>query len=388
MACFAQGRHRKMDNGRAIQHGLAQNPVRMRLLVAACWVLVVLVFATQWYAYDAGHGVADPFLDYIGWSAYLWGVLAPLVVWFVRRFPIKAVSWRRAVPLHIAASLLIAVLDLSVEAAFEWLRTGRSWPLYDVMRHYLSQHLEVSILTYWMLVAAMHFYRLHEDMQARRLHEAQLETSLAEARLQALRMQLQPHFLFNTLQAATTLVHDDPDAAESVLLCLSELLRTSLDKLKTQEITLSREIEFLEYYIRIQQFRFGDRLKFELEIDPELAACAVPTLVLQPLVENAIRHGIGKHKESDVVSIRAFLDQDRLSLEIHNQAGTLDGAPEQLLTQGVGLSNTRARLEQLYGKEQSLRIFNAEPAGVCVRISIPVRRMSSVPEARELELAR
>lgn len=387
-AFFAESAEQRVDNGNAAQSGLAQNPVRMRLLIAACWVLVVLIFAIQWYAYDAGHGVADPFLDYIGWSAYLWGVLAPLVVWFARRYPIKAVSWQRTVPLHIAASLLIAVLDLSLEAAFEWLRTGNSWPLYDVMRHYLSQHLEVSILTYWMLLAAVHFYRLHQDMQARRLHEAQLEAALAEARLQALRMQLQPHFLFNTLQAATTLLHDDPDAAEDVLLALSELLRVCLSELNAQEIPLSREIEFLDHYIRIQQRRFGDRLRFELSIDSKIATYAVPTLVLQPLVENAIRHGIGKHKESDVVSIRAFLDQDRLSLEVHNQAGKLDGAPERLLAQGVGLSNTRARLEQLYGKEQSLRIFNVEPAGVCVRISIPMRRISPVPEAKELEMAR
>src|ERR1041385_2521267 len=113
MAFFAEGAEQRMDNGNAAQSDLAQNPARMRLWVAACWMLVVLIFATQWYAYDAGHGVADPFLDYIGWSAYLWGVLAPLVVWFVHRYPIKTDSWRCAVPLHLAASLLIAVLDLS-----------------------------------------------------------------------------------------------------------------------------------------------------------------------------------------------------------------------------------------------------------------------------------
>lgn len=377
-----------MDNRQAAQYGLTHSPTRKRMWIAACWVLVVLIFAVQWYAYDAGHGVADPFIDYVGWSCYLWGVLTPLVLWFVRRHPIKSNSWKRALPLHIAASFTVGFLDLSLEAMMEWLRASSDWPLREAMRHYLSQHLEISVLTYWMLLAAMQFYRLHEDMQARRLHEAQLEAGLAEARLQALRMQLQPHFLFNTLQAATVLVHEDPDAAEDVLLCLSELLRVCLSELNAQEIPLSREIQFLDHYIRIQQRRFGDRLQFELSIDPELATCAVPTLVLQPLVENAIRHGIGKHKQNDAVSIRAFVDQGRLTLEIRNQGGRLNGASEWLLTQGVGLSNTRARLEQLYGNEQSLQIFNLEPAGVCARISIPIRRILPQPQAKELELAR
>ncbi|HEX5411805.1 MAG TPA: histidine kinase [Terriglobia bacterium] len=377
-----------MGNGQAIESGLAGHHTRKRLWIAGCWILIVLIFATQWYAYDAGHGIGDPFIDYVGWSCYLWGVLTPLVLWFVRRHPIKSNSWKKTVPLHVAASFTVGFLDLSFEAMVEWLRASSDWPLREAMRHYLSQHLEISVLTYWMLLAAMQFYRLHEDMQARRIHEAQLEARLTEAKLQALRMQLQPHFLFNTLQAATVLIHDDPDAAEDVLLCLSELLRVCLSELNAQEIPLSREIEFLDHYLRIQQRRFGDRLRFELSIDSELATCAVPTLVLQPLVENAIRHGIGKHKQSDVVSIRGFVNQGRLSLEIRNQGGKLNGAPERLLTQGVGLSNTRARLEQLYGEEQSLQIFNLEPAGVCVRISIPIRRILPQAEVKELELAR
>jgi two-component system, LytTR family, sensor kinase len=377
-----------MDHGQVFKYRSAKSPARKGLLIAACWLLVVLLFATEWYAYDAGHGVVDPFLDYVGWSCYLWGVFTPLVFWFARRRPINSDSWWRAALWHIAASLAVAVLSLSLEALFEWLRAGGSWPLWNAMRHYLSQHLEISLLTYWALLGASQFYRVYEEMRTRQLREAQLEARLAEARLQTLRMQLQPHFLFNTLQAATVLVHDDSDAAEDVLLCLSELLRASLDELNAQEIPLSREIEFLEHYIRIQQRRFGDRLRFELQIDPSLADCAVPSMALQPLVENAVRHGVGKHKETDIVSIRGCLNQGRLSLEVCNLTGALEDTPERLLTQGVGLSNTTARIEQLYGKEQSLQIFNLEPGGVCVRLSIPMRRLSLESEARTLELTR
>ena len=142
---------------------------------------------------------------------------------------------------------------------------------------------------------------MYDQARLRQLQSAQLEARLAEARLEMLRMQLQPHFLFNTLQAATMLIHDDPHGAEDILLRLSQLLRVSLDEMNVQEIPLSREIELLECYMGIQERRFGDRLRFDLRMDDDVLGFAVPSFVLQPLVENAIRHGIGKHKENDVV---------------------------------------------------------------------------------------
>jgi len=145
--------------------------------------------------------------------------------------------------------------------------------------------------------------------------------------------------------------------------------------MRTQEVRVAREIEFLEHYIAIQQRRFGDRLRFELQIDPNVIDCAVPTLVLQPLVENAIRHGIAKSRGKDVVTVRAFRDEQHLRLEVANLASTLDDAPEQLFPRGVGLSNTQGRLAQLYGEHQSLALFNLKPKGVCVRLSIPLREL-------------
>jgi LytS/YehU family sensor histidine kinase len=154
--------------------------------------------------------------------------------------------------------------------------------------------------------------------------------------------------------------------------------------MRTHEIPLAREIDFVEHYLSIQRRRFGDRLRFELQIDPGTLACAVPTLVLQPLVENAVRHGVDKHKESDIVTIRAFREQDRLCLEVSNYTSSLEGAPEKHLSVGIGLSNTRERLEQLYGEEQSLRLFRLDPKGVCVQVSIPSRQLP----ADETALAR
>lgn len=346
-----------------------------RLLTLAAWASAVLVFASQWYAYDTAHGFADPFLYYLGWSFYLWGVLTPLALWLAWRYPISTGTWMRVVPLHLAASLLLTAVQLSIEASVAWSRIGDQSPLTAMVGHYLRQHTQIGLLTYWLLVGAAQFYLMHDQGRKRQLRAAQLEARLAEAQMENLRAQLHPHFLFNTLQAATTLIHEDPEAAEDILMRLSELLRVSLDEMRAHEIPLAHEVEFLNHYAGIQQRRFGDRLRFELQIDEGTLDCAVPTLILQPLVENAVRHGVGKYKDKDVVTVRTFQEGDQLCLAVSNFTSSLEGPPQELLSRGVGLSNTRERLEQLYGNGQSLRLFNLEPKGVCVHVSIPRRRM-------------
>lgn len=346
-----------------------------RLVILGSWAVAVLLFASQWYAYDAAHGFADPFVFYVGWSCYLWGVLTPLAVWFAWRHPIGSGTWMHAIPFHLAISVLMTTVQLSIEAWIAVLRAGGGWPLLGAVRHYLTQHVQVALMTYWLILGATHFYRLYDQARTRQLRAARLEARLAEVQIENLRAQLHPHFIFNTLQAAATLIHEDPEGAEDILLRLSDLLRMSLDEMRTHEVRVDREIEFLKHYIAIQQRRFVDRLRFELQIDSNVVDCAVPTLVLQPLVENAIRHGIAKSREKDVVTIRAFRDGQQLRLEVANLASTLDDIPERLLPRGVGLSNTRGRLEQLYGGDQSLALFNLNPRGVCVRLSIPFREL-------------
>jgi two-component system, LytTR family, sensor kinase len=344
------------------------------LLLSGSWVIVVVVFASQWCFYDAAHGLTDRFLFYLGWSFYLWGVLTPLALWLASRYPIESGTWSYNLPVHISFSVFLTIAQLSLEASLNWLRAGRDWSLPAALRHYLRQHTQVGFLIYWLVVVAAQFYRMHDQSRKRQLHAAQLEARLAEALINNLRTQLHPHFLFNTLQAIATLIQEDPQAAEDVVLQLSQLLRLSLDEMHTHEISLSREVEFLQHYMAIQQRRFGDRLRFEVQINSALLDCAVPTLVLQPLVENAIRYGITQHKEQDVVTIRASENQGRICLEVMNLSSKLEEEPDRLLSRGVGLSNTRLRLEQLYGLEQSLRLFELDPKGVCVRLLIPLRR--------------
>jgi two-component system LytT family sensor kinase len=343
------------------------------LLIAACWLAVVFLFATQWFVYDAARGYADPFRYYLWWSCYTWGILTPAVVKLAYHNPISAASWKRALPLHLGASCVLIAGEISIEALFGKLRLHHNLSVEEALRHYFTRHTQVSVLTYWMLVGTVQLYQMRDEARKRELRSAKLEAQLTTAQLEVLRGQIHPHFLFNTLQAATMLIQEDPDGAEDILLRLSELLRVSVDEGHIQEISLKRELEILDLYMGIQARRFGDRLQFEVSIEQSVLDCIVPALILQPLVENAIGHGIGRHKGSDTVSILGFQEGEFLRLEICNLNSSLEDKPARLPGHGVGLTNTRARLEQLYGNQQEFGLRNLEPTGVCATLSIPLR---------------
>lgn len=350
--------------------------------MCAC-ALAVIAVASQWYIYDAVNQHAERFTYYLVTCAYLCGVLAPVVLWTSGRWQIDSRAWPRALPVHVVASLVLTGIGVFVEAFIGWLPYAGRGHFSGTLRHYFVYHTQISLIAYWALLTAFHVYRMYNRARLREVHAAKLEAQLAEAQLTALRAQLQPHFLFNTLQAATMLIYDDPEGAEEILLSLSELLRIVLQTLQQQEIPLRSEIEFLKHYATIQQRRFGDRLRFEFEIGEESQACAVPSLLLQPLVENAIRHGIGVRKQPDLIAVRASRSLDRLNIEIENRASILDGTLETLISRGIGLANTIARLERLYGLQQSFEINNLLPQGVIVRLSIPLRVLPV--RAQELE---
>jgi sensor histidine kinase YesM len=335
------------------------------------WAAVVAFFAAQWYFYDVAHSRKAPFSFYLGWSVLIWGVLTPLALWFSLKHPISAANWRRTVPLHVGASLLFVVVQVLVEIFFGSLR--ERLPIALALRHYFSQHAQVGFLTYGFLVVLVQFYLMHDAVRQRDVRAARAEAQLRDAQLAVLRSQLQPHFLFNTLQAATVLVHEDPDGAEEILLELSQLLRASLDEVQ-EEIALRRELDLLRHYLRIQQRRFGDRLQVDFCVEPGLDDCLVPALMLQPIVENAIRHGIGKHKGSDVITVCARRSGGDLQIEVWNVGSSLNDAPGRLMAGGIGLTNTVLRLEQLYQQRKRFEFHNLEPQGVRVAFSIPMRR--------------
>jgi two-component sensor histidine kinase len=238
----------------------------------------------------------------------------------------------------------------------------------------------LDLLAYCSLVGlthTVHFYRRYRDRERRTL---QLESTLARARLHALQAQLHPHLLFNTLNAIATLLRRDARAAEATITSLSELLRLALSRSDQQEVTLREELEFLERYVEIQQTRFGDRLRFERQIEPAALECFVPVLLLQPLVENAIRHGIEPSPNPGRVRITARRQDARLLLSVEDDGVGLSSMGRSKNNTGIGLANLRERLQSLYADGQTLELLSRPEGGVAVRISIPWH-VTPLPEA-------
>lgn len=243
---------------------------------------------------------------------------------------------------------------------------------------FLAFRAGLDILLYLSVVGVCQGITNFRRSQERERRATELEARLTRSKLQALRMQINPHFLFNTLNAISTLIYVNPKAADEMLTDLSDLLRRSLDTVEDQEITLGQEAQFIRAYIGIEQKRFGDRLRVEIEIPEELSRAMVPALVLQPLVENAIRHGIEPLRAPGLITIEAKRDGSNLVLTVRDNG---KGAPADVLKdpdgRGIGLTNTRARLRELYGKEQQFLLREVAPRGCEVEIHIPHRTQPS-----------
>jgi sensor histidine kinase YesM len=233
---------------------------------------------------------------------------------------------------------------------------------------YLTQ-LDWILMTYLFLVGIAHALEYRRESERRAVDSAQLQTRLIEAQLQSLQHQLQPHFLFNTLNAISGLMRTDVDAADRMMDRLGDLLRMALDSSNVQEVPLKEELELLQKYLDIEQLRFGSRLAVTMRIQPETLSAMVPNFLLQPLVENAVRHGIAPYTRPGVVTIEAAHEDSRLVLRIADSGDGVPGHYLTLMNQGVGLSNTRARLEHLYRGNHSF-VFSSE-GGFCVTIAIP-----------------
>ena len=294
---------------------------------------------------------------------YAWGILSPLIFAFARRFPIAShKSWRRALA-HLGAGLAFSSLKIMLEFMVLWPMLGL-----PARTPYLIV-LQQNLLIYAAIVGMHYAFDYYRQYREHAVKASQLEAQLAQAQLQALRMQLHPHFLFNTLHAVSTLVHKDAEAADRMIARLSELLRLSLDNLGEQEVPLQRELEFLQRYLEIEQIRFGDRLSVQIDVAPETLEALVPNLILQPLVENAIRHGSAPHAAPGRIEIQAKRENHQLRLGVRDNGG---GLPNASPPEGVGLTNTRARLQQLYGSTAHLKLINAE-RGLLVELTIPWR---------------
>ncbi len=236
---------------------------------------------------------------------------------------------------------------------------------------------QYSIPIYWSIVALVWVAGYYRQLGERERHTLELEARLSQANLQALKSQIQPHFLFNTLNAIASLVRRQPEAAENMIVTLSDFLRHNLDASREHEVTLRREIETLHLYLEIQQMRFGERLRVLHEIAPAAYEAIVPALLLQPLVENAVRHGIEPRASGGTITLRAQRDGRTLKLEVADDGVGFKGECATAPREGIGLSNTRARLSALYGDDHQFEISPNRDGGIAVRVEIPWRDQPS-----------
>lgn len=346
---------------------------RRIVLYLGAWLLLALFFASQSVINYATSGSEVPPLGRLllpplfEWS--IWAALAPLVFALARRWPIDAPRRLRHALLHLAAALVISTLKIALDR-FLLRQTHYAAQPIPFVRFYFYQ-IHLSLVTYFVLVGltqARDYYRKFRD---RELRASQLEAHLAEARLEAFRMQLHPHFLFNTLHAISTLMHRDVEAADRMLTRLSDLLRLTLDSAGAHEVPLQQELDFLGGYLEIQRTRFGDRLAVRMDVDPGTLDLHVPHLILQPLVENAIRHGIAMRGAGGALEISAKRQDNMLCLEVRDDGpGLPSGAA---LREGVGLTNTRARLRALFGDRHKFELINDPRGGLRVALTFPAR---------------
>ncbi|HEY0319526.1 MAG TPA: histidine kinase [Pyrinomonadaceae bacterium] len=345
-------------------------------VIFACWTLYGIFFASQVTVQQAYMGRAVTWRNnFAAWlvCGYLWAMLTPLILYLSRRFPIKRQTWLRGALFHFASSLVVAafLLGLYVLAAKLAGLPVASQPLGTAFLALVILEYHFSLLIYWAILGIDHALRYYRKYQERELQASQLEAKLAQAQLQVLKMQLHPHFLFNTLHAISTLMHRDVDAADRMIARLSDLLRLALDNEGVQEVTLKQELELLERYLEIEQTRFRDRLTVEMSIDPEVLDARVPNLILQPLVENAIQHGIAPRRGQGRIEIGARRTNGTLDIYVRDDGrGLVDGA-QGAIKEGVGLSNTRARLSQLYGGRATFELSSAPEGGTLCSLAIP-----------------
>jgi two-component sensor histidine kinase len=359
------------------KNATAQNRWIMWSIIAGFWIAVGVLSAVQFYYTLLGENVPVNGQKVFAVQAaqwFLWIPFSGVILWLGWRFPFERKHWVARLLVHLAASAVLACIHVALYALviallepFPW-RTDYAFA--GIFWGQLRSIFDLDFLIYWGVLGAGVAFTYYQKYREGELHAVALQAQLAQAQLQALKMQLHPHFLFNTLNAIAALVRKNENLqATDMIAGLSDLLRLALENAGAQEVSLRQELEFLERYLAIEQIRFGDRLRVQMQIAPETLAARVPNLILQPLVENAIRHGVASRSSAGTIAIRATRDIGVLHLQIADDGPGFSAAAQS--SAGVGLTNTRARLQRLYGTSQKLVLENAKHGGAVVTLGIP-----------------
>ena len=351
------------------------------LLLVGFWTLIVLLYSTR---QEQRLGMFDweriSWLDSLKASVaqwYPWGLMSVVIYWINRRLPLAPDALVQRVLVHVPLSIVVTVVYHYLEygtgvllgAPNDW-----NWLGATVFETAARVTYRLSMFVYWAIALFCVALDYQGHLKDRAIRSATLERMLAEARLTALRTQLDPHFLFNTLNSISAYVDGAPRKARLMIEQLGDLLRLSLDHADEQEIPLERELMFVDRYIQLLLVRFSDRLDVKVHVDPDVMNAAVPTFLLQPLIENAMRHGIAKLSNAGVIELSAWRSGEELHVRVRDNGPGLPRGWNFEQHKGVGLGHTRARLEQLYGKgEYSLNIASDRELGTCIDLVFPYR---------------
>jgi signal transduction histidine kinase len=358
-----------------------RTPAQLALALAAA-TLFALVVASQYHMYWRMLGRVEPLgplleIQLARW--YLWVALCPFIFAVAQRWRPGAHGGRYRVGIQIAAAVGFALSHALLSALVERGIGASSTPLPLTLSAHITALLPLDIVTYGAIAATYLAVDYYHRYRRRELSALRLEARLAQTHLQVLRSQLQPHFLFNTLNTVSALMHEDVEAADAMLSALSDLLRLALHGDGSHEVPLRQEVEFLRRYLDIMRLRFRGLLTTAVEIDPAALDALVPILVLQPLVENAVRHGIAKRLDGGQVIVRAERLDSVLRLRVADNGPGLPAGWEEEQHSGVGLSNTRARLRQLYGAAHRIEMRNRPSGGVELTLTVPFRVATGAP---------
>jgi len=363
-----------------VHHRIPAIPWKTWGLALAFWTLLALSYAASAVISARVEGEAESWYRPLVWSFtnfYLWMLLSPAIGWLGRRT--EALNWRRMLAVHLPCGALLAAAQVAVLIALYWFFCGPSpsrpnLTFGDFARMQFVYNFHLSMLTYGVILVALRAIDSQRHLRDERLRTSQLETQLVQSQLQTLRVQLQPHFLFNTLNAISALALADPVQARQMIARLSDFLRLTLEERHAQQVPLLREMEFLQCYLGIQQVRFQDRLTTHMDVATETVHALVPNMILQPLVENALRHGLLDKTGSGTLHIVTRRDGDVLMLRVDDDG---IGLPPEGPRDGLGLGNTRTRLEMLFGAEATLELQRKSEGGTRVEMRFPFRECAA-----------
>lgn len=336
------------------------------------WTVVALFFSSQVYLMNYAEGQPIRYSQFLvqASACYLWALATPLVLWLSRRFHIERSNWLRRLVLHFLFSLILCSSLIAFHfIAYMWLMgRGPNITLFRIF-NFVYYNVDRWLLFYWFILLLSHAFNYYHSFRKGELKASQLHTQLVQSQLEALKMQVHPHFLFNTLHSISALLSKDTDGARKMITRLGDFLRLTLENSGSMEVTLQQELEFLNGYLEIERIRFQDRLTTDIQVDPDVLDVRVPNLILQPIVENAMRHAIG-NSTSGRVEVTAVPRNGVVRIEVKDNGPGIQTL-EARRGRGVGLANTRARLEGLYGNAARFELTNDPAGGLVVTLEIP-----------------